>query len=171
MNLRDLVSGLFGESDPRLMPTHFFLAARSMDYKTAQKADISKQNYTVCPRHWYVDATFACRDCNQEFVFTASEQRFWFEEKNFYVDSCPKTCGTCRRAERKRVELRRRYDAIISEALENSALEKKQEAVALICEIEVTEESLPDRMQENRIRLLRQLGKQADGVADQTSPD
>lgn len=140
-----------------------------MNYKTAQKADISKQNYTVCPRYWYVDATFICRECGQEFVFTASEQRFWYEEKQFYVDSSPKSCVKCRRAERTRLELRRRYDATIAEALEDNALGKKQEVVDLICEIEATEESLPDRMQENRTRLLRQLGKQTGGTAGPTS--
>lgn len=170
MNLRDLVSGLFGESNPRLMPRHFFWEVRSMNYKTAQKADISKQNYTVCPRHWYVDATFVCRDCGQEFVFTASEQRFWYEEKQFYVDSCPKSCVACRQAERTRVELRRRYDATIAEALDNGGLDIKQKAVDLICEIEATEESLPERMQENRTRLLKQLGKRAGGTTDTTSP-
>ncbi len=169
MNLRDLVSGLFGESNPRLMPRNFFWEARSMDYKAAQKADISKQNYTVCPRHWYVDATFICRDCGQEFVFTASEQHFWYEEKQFYVDSCPRSCVTCRREERTRVELRRRYDQIIAEALGNCLPENKQEAVGLICEIEATEESFPARMQENRTRLLKQLEKRAGGTADPTA--
>lgn len=170
MDALDYLSNLFGRGNPRQMPRHFFWDVRSMDYKTAVRADISKQNYTVCPRHWYVNATFICRDCGQEFVFTASEQRFWYEEKHFYVDSCPKSCVVCRQAERTRIEHRRRYDEIITEALGNCALERKQEAVDLICEIEATEESLPVRMQENRTGLLKQLAKRADGTADATSP-
>lgn len=133
-----------------------------MDYKTSQKADISKQNYTVCPRHWYVDATFVCRDCGQEFVFKVSEQRFWYEERRFYVDSIPKACPNCRRAERTRVELRRRYDALITEALGECPDEKKREVITLICDLEAMEETIPERMKENRARLLKQLG-QSDG--------
>jgi len=169
VNLRDIASGLFGESNPRLMPRHFFWDVRNMDYKTAERADILKQNYTVCPRHWYINATFICRDCGKEFVFTASEQRFWYEEKQFYVDSCPKTCTTCRRSERTRLELRRRYDTVIADALGKCADEKKQEAIALICEIEATEESIPERMKENRTRLLKQLGNGESGTTVETS--
>lgn len=170
VGLRNIVSGLFGEWNPRLMPRYFFWGVRSMYYKTAERADVSKQNYTVCPRHWYVDATFSCRECGKEFVFTAAEQRFWYEDKQFYVDSCPKICIICRRAERTRLELRRRYDALIAEALQQCPDEKKQEAIALICEIEATEEILPERMKENRKRLLKQLRSAEGGTADKTSP-
>ena len=89
MNFADEV---FGGKDPKKMPAHLFFEARSLDYKNAQRADISKQHYTVCPRHWYVDATFACRDCGEEFVFSADEQRFWYEDRKFFIDSLPKHC-------------------------------------------------------------------------------
>src|SRR6185436_18703578 len=79
MNVAGFISNLFGENNPKRMPKHLFFGAQRLDYKTAQRADISKQHYTVCPRHWYVDATFICSDCGREFVFTASEQRFWYE--------------------------------------------------------------------------------------------
>lgn len=38
------------------------------------------------------DKNLICEDCNQEFVFTASEQEF-FQEKGF---SAPKRCKACR---------------------------------------------------------------------------
>ena len=45
----------------------------------------------------YQDKTIKCRDCGQDFVFTASEQQF-FAEKGFTNE--PKRCPTCRRAKR-----------------------------------------------------------------------
>jgi len=45
----------------------------------------------------YQDKTITCRDCGQQFTFTASEQEF-FAEKGFTNE--PKRCSTCRRAKR-----------------------------------------------------------------------
>ncbi len=45
----------------------------------------------------YQDKYIRCRDCGDEFVFTASEQQF-FAEKGLMNE--PKRCPTCRRAKR-----------------------------------------------------------------------
>lgn len=95
---------IFGSTDAKKMPPHLFYGAVSIDYTTAVRADISKQDYTVCPRHWYVDAIFKCVDCGTEFLFSAKEQHFWYEERRFYVDSYPKRCPDCRKKERARKE-------------------------------------------------------------------
>jgi hypothetical protein len=159
MNARDFLSDFFGRSNPKRMPSHFFFGSLRMDYKTAQKADIEKQNYTTCPRHWYVDAVFTCCGCGEEFTFSAEEQRFWYEDKKFYVDAFPKRCIQCRKAERTRIELRQRYDARISAALGDCAAEAKQEVVELINDLEIAEGELPERMRQNRATLCAQLGR------------
>ncbi|WP_420841919.1 zinc-ribbon domain containing protein [Fimbriiglobus ruber] len=41
-----------------------------------------------------------CEDCKQPFVFTASEQQFWYETLKFWVQSHPKQCISCRRVRR-----------------------------------------------------------------------
>lgn len=92
----------FGDTDPRKMPFHLFHGAVSMDYPTAVRADFTKQDYSVCPRHWYIDATFRCQDCGKDFLFSAEEQRFWYGERKFYVDSRPVRCPECRKKERTR---------------------------------------------------------------------
>lgn len=43
----------------------------------------------------YTDKTLVCKDCGQEFVFTASEQEF-FAEKGFTNE--PQRCKPCRDA-------------------------------------------------------------------------
>ena len=47
----------------------------------------------------YQDETLVCRDCNNEFVFSASEQQF-FADKGFQND--PTRCHECRAARRNR---------------------------------------------------------------------
>jgi hypothetical protein len=148
---------VFGDDDPERMPEHFFFGARRLSYETAERADVSKQHYTMCPRHWYVDATFICGDCDREFVFTAKEQRFWYEERGFFVDSLPKRCARCRKAQRTRVELRKRYDELIGEALDAASLETKKKLIEVINELEIAEGEIPERMIENRTRLSAEL--------------
>src|SRR5258705_13351323 len=159
MNILGFNIGLFGENNPKWMPAHLFFGSRRMDYSTAQRADISKQNYSVCPRHWYVDATFLCRDCGNEFVFTANEQRFWYEEKRFWIDSLPRRCAACRKEQRTRLNLRKQYDALVATAMGACPLETKRELVAIINELEVAEGEIPERMKQKRIALYAQLAK------------
>ena len=61
---------------------------------------MTRQNYTVSPRHWYVDATLRCNSCGGEYLFSANEQKAWYEDFGFYVDSFPDQCKTCRRDQR-----------------------------------------------------------------------
>ncbi|MBQ9544466.1 MAG: zinc-ribbon domain containing protein [Clostridia bacterium] len=46
----------------------------------------------------YEDKTLVCKDCGQEFVFTAGEQEF-FAEKGFQND--PQRCKACRDARKR----------------------------------------------------------------------
>jgi len=150
---------IFGGKDPKKMPAHLFHEVRGMDYATAQKADVSKQHYTVCPRQWYVDAVFVCRDCGKEFVFSANEQRFWYEDRQFFIESLPKQCIDCRKAERNRLELRKRYDSLIAQALGQCPVELKRDVVAIINSLEAAEDEIPAKMIESRSKLYSQLKK------------
>ena len=85
-----------GIHSPIKMARHFFSKALGLDYSTAVRADTSKQDFSVYPRHWYLDATFCCFRCGRSFVFSADEQRYWYEELKFHVDSKAKHCGECR---------------------------------------------------------------------------
>ncbi len=44
------------------------------------------------------DKTIVCKDCNNEFVFTESEQEF-YKEKGF--ENEPQRCPDCRRARKQ----------------------------------------------------------------------
>jgi Probable zinc-ribbon domain len=53
------------------------------------------------PDFAYVDKTRTCEDCKTEFVFSASEQAYWYESLKFVSYSVPKQCPDCRRKRRK----------------------------------------------------------------------
>src|SRR5687768_11492239 len=134
--IRMLIYEPFGADDPRKMPTHFFgcfgRGGVRLDYDTAVRADITKQNFTVAPRHWYIDVVVRCADCEQTFVFSAAEQRAWYEEYGFYVDSFPRRCPECRSKMRRLKSLRQEYDARIAEAIASKDVEVKSRMIEVI---------------------------------------
>jgi hypothetical protein len=61
------------------------------------------QNWTgfAYPYFIYRDQEKQCHQCHQSFIFTAQEQRFWYEELQFIVWSTPQQCPACRKAIRR----------------------------------------------------------------------
>lgn len=63
----------------------------------------------------YNDKTLVCKDCGQEFIFTAGEQEF-YAEKGFTNE--PQRCKNCRGARKgggRSSAPRQMYDAVCSE--------------------------------------------------------
>jgi hypothetical protein len=141
------------------MPPHFFFRAKKLDYDTAVRADVDKQNYSTAPRHWYIDAEIGCERCGEVFRFSADEQRAWYETYRFYVDSFPRKCNDCRRTSRHMKDLRQQYEARIAEALRGRDIELKRNLVEVISELQMLGSLLEDRILENRQVLLRQIAK------------
>lgn len=54
----------------------------------------------------YEDKTLVCKDCNNEFVFTAGEQEF-YAEKGFVNE--PQRCKACRDARKTAIKGSREY--------------------------------------------------------------
>ena len=147
----------FGRDDPREMPGHFFYGSLRIHYASAVRADPSRQNCSVCPRYWYIDASFRCARCEAEFDFSASEQKTWYEEYGFWVDAFPKHCLPCRKELRQLKDLRQEYDHEVQSALTTPDLGPKKHVADLIdrmCEIG---SELPPQILENRRRLGRQI--------------
>jgi Probable zinc-ribbon domain len=152
------VSG-FGHDDAREMPLHFFLGALRLDYGTAIRADAARQNCSICPRYWYLDAHFRCGRCGAEFVFTAAEQRVWYEEYRFWVDAFPKHCLECRRALRGLRTARQEYDRSVAHAMRQGDLESKRRLASVIDQLYELGGELPPRINENRRRLANQISR------------
>ena len=150
---------IFGSTSPKKMPLHFFWKAIDIDYSTAIRADITTQDYSVCPRHWYIDARFQCCTCNKEFLWLVEEQRTWFEIFHFYVDSNPNLCQDCRAKRRDAVQLRQEYDALVNTARSSGSTEQKQRIVEIVNELEAYWSCVPDKMKETRETFQGQLSK------------
>jgi hypothetical protein len=59
-------------------------------------------------RGYYTDQPFKCADCGVHQVWTARQQKWWYEVAKGYVYSSAKLCRPCRRRERaRRTEARR----------------------------------------------------------------
>lgn len=100
----------FGEKAPKNMPEHLFPYVSDQEFETAEKANISNQNFSVCPRYWYVKSWIRCSKCGVEFTFEIAEQRYWYEELKFWVDSFPDGCLSCRRRLRGIKSARKIFD-------------------------------------------------------------
>jgi hypothetical protein len=149
----------FGERDPREMPAHLFPGVRRMDYATAIPGNPDRQNRSICPRYWYVDADFDCARCGGPFTFSAVEQRVWYEEYGFWVDSVPKHCGPCRQQLRHFKTLRQEYDEQVFHVLEHGDLKRKRRLAEVIDQLYELEQELPPRINEHRRRLANDIAR------------
>jgi hypothetical protein len=147
---------LFGELDPRQMPPHFFRGA-ALDYRSARKADVSRQYCGLAPRFWYIDATIRCRSCGSQFVFGAEEQQDRYERRRVHVEAFPRQCPSCRKSARAIVQMRQQYDSRITRVLTRGSLREKQDLTRLIDALSEVVERLPSAIQLKREALARQI--------------
>jgi hypothetical protein len=74
----------------------------------ADHAKLAHNNtYGLLPL-FYVDTAFTCRNCGSQEVWTAKQQKWWYEEAQGHIDSRAVRCRPCRLIERARVTEARR---------------------------------------------------------------
>lgn len=151
----------FGSTSSKLMPGHLFYGCLYLHHETAVRADISRQNFTVCPRHWYLDAIFKCSVCREKFRFSVVEQKLWYEDLYFYVDAFPKQCTDCRKQRRNHIGLRNEYDRDIRSALDSNDVDEKARVAGLIDQLAELDSDLPKQIHENRRTLAKQIDRLA----------
>lgn len=114
----------------------FWACDRCIDQGKAIAADVDVQNLSMgTPFAAYVDRPFQCADCGQPSTFSADEQRYWYETRQFLIWSHARQCTACRRIRRRTRVVRR-------------VLEKR---------LASTDASTPDGL-ERIAELYRQLG-------------
>ena len=73
------------------------------------------ENISAVEEKEFVDETLVCKDCGNEFVFTAGEQKF-YAEKGFQNEPTRcKACRQARKASRAAGAPRQMFDAICAE--------------------------------------------------------
>lgn len=53
---------------------------------------------------FYIDRPFVCRGCGSEEVWTAKQQKWWYEVAKGHIDSFAVRCRACRAVEKARIE-------------------------------------------------------------------
>ncbi len=66
-------------------------------------AQLAHNNLCVSPPEFYVDRPFVCRDCGSRELWTAKQQKWWYEIAKGRLDSFAVRCRPCRVKERERV--------------------------------------------------------------------
>lgn len=70
------------------------------------------------PRYFYLDQERECVQCGRGFVFSAAEQKYWYESLKFHFDSVAVRCPDCRRKRRSEKALRVQIAAAKQDLLE-----------------------------------------------------
>jgi hypothetical protein len=91
-----------------------------LDYKPelppdAVRGDARKQNLCFAchvPQYFYVDQHRVCIQCGKDFVFSAAEQKFWYETLKFYGTSVAIRCKECRRRKKTEASLGQQLQAV-----------------------------------------------------------
>jgi len=99
--------------------------------ETAIPANISNQNYSICPRKLYVDIEKSCRQCKRPFLFFAMEQKYWYEDLHFYVDADCVKCVECRKKEQSIKFLMIEYENLLKNNDRTNEQTKRLKQVAL----------------------------------------
>jgi hypothetical protein len=101
---------------------------------TAIHADPSKQSRATVPVTHYFDLERRCRDCKRPFIFFAEEQKHWYEELGFGLESDCVRCTECRKKHQGIAQLRERYELLFhtEEKSEQDILELAECCVKLV---------------------------------------
>lgn len=111
--VQPIVSGYL-YSKEEIESAHWRYASLRYFAETAIPADITKQNYAVYPRKIYIDIEAHCSGCQREFIFFALEQKYWFEELKFWVDSHCIKCVNCRKSDFAIKQMQVNYSNLVS---------------------------------------------------------
>jgi hypothetical protein len=77
----------------------------------ADPARLAHNNtYDMLPLY-YLDRAFTCRDCGSPEVWTAKQQKWWYEVAGGNINSQAVRCRPCRKIEQARVAEARRVSA------------------------------------------------------------
>ena len=89
---------------------HFAQTLRDKHWPVDYSKLMSNNSYVsseFAERGYYVDRAFSCCDCSAEGVWTAEQQRWWYETLRGSQYAFAKRCRACRQRERQRKELAR----------------------------------------------------------------
>jgi Probable zinc-ribbon domain len=101
---------------------------------TAIPADVSRQRPATIPVTHYFDAKRQCADCGSPFIFFAAEQKYWYEELGFPLESDCLRCVVCRKKQQGLELNRLRYEELfhVQDRTPEQELEMAEYALSLV---------------------------------------
>lgn len=129
---------------------------------TAVVANLSKQLPATVPVTHYYDIAKCCRDCKRLFIFYADEQKHWYEELGFSLNSDCVRCVPCRKNEQAIESLLQKYNRLVKE----DALSIESEIELAECRLVLIDEGVFTLNQAEKIRsFLNRFEDCSEGVA------
>ncbi len=101
---------------------------------TAIIADLSRQTPATIPVTHYFDLERICLDCKKPFIFFAAEQKHWYEELGFGLESDCVRCVECRKRQQGISRQRERYETLfhVESRTEEQTLQMADACLSLI---------------------------------------
>jgi hypothetical protein len=117
---------------------------------TAVIADLSRQTPATVPVTHYFDLERICRDCKRPFIFFAAEQKHWYEELGFGLESDCVRCVECRKRQQGIARQREQYETLfhVEQRTEEQTLQMADVCLSLI------ESGIFTVRQTERVRML-----------------
>ncbi|TWT64784.1 zinc-ribbon domain containing protein [Allorhodopirellula solitaria] len=117
---------------------------------TAIPADLTRQTPAIVAVTHYFDLERRCRDCSRSFIFFAEEQKHWYEQLGFGLDSDCVRCVDCRKTLQGIARQRERYESLfhVPNKTEKQSMEMAEACLSLI------EKRVFTRRQTERVRML-----------------
>ena len=129
---------------------HWHSPAGTRVENTAIPADLSKQTPSTIPVTHYFDSIRECRDCGRPFIFFAQEQKYWYEELDFGLDSDCSRCVPCRKKQQDIGRKQERYEELFHVA--NRTPSERLEMAE--CCLSLIESSVFHRRKTEQVRML-----------------
>lgn len=117
---------------------------------TAIPADLSRQSPATVPVTHYFDVKRQCRDCDRLFIFFAEEQKYWYEELGFPLESDCVRCIDCRKKQQGLEQKRYRYEELFHVSGRTIA----QDLEMADCCLSLVEGSVFNKRQLQRVRMI-----------------
>lgn len=157
---RPRITGLNPETD---YSGHVFLhwhsPGESRIPNTAIPADLSRQSPATVPVTHYYDVKRQCRDCGRPFIFFAEEQKYWYEDLGFALESDCVRCVDCRKKQQGLEQTRERYEALLHVADRTT----EQDLEMVDCSLSLIEAAVFSKRQLERLRtILKRLASSPD---------
>src|SRR5262245_14312529 len=146
------ITGLNPESDYATGKVflHWHSPAECRIPNTAIPADLSRQLPATIPVTHYFDVRRQCRDCGRPFIFFAEEQKHWYEELGFPLESDCVRCVDCRKKQQGLERKRERYQ----ELFHISARTTDQDLEMADCCLSLVEADVFQPSQLQRVRMI-----------------